>query len=121
MLPTQCLGASITVATNTSTPFSKRKQTPANCQISNPRISIAMAGHNRQTSFQYLTTGSSKDLSTGGWPCVNSGGGKHSHYLSRACNEQIKDNGDDGHITPTSDNANNLQKFGQEAINCEPH
>ena len=41
MLPTPHLGPGITVATNTSTPFSRRKQTPANCQISNSLVSTS--------------------------------------------------------------------------------
>ena len=47
-------------------------------------VSTLQASHNRQTSLEDLTTGSSKDLSTSGQLCLNSGGGKQSHYLPMA-------------------------------------
>ena len=116
MLPTLRLRPGITAATNTSANFSRIKQISANCQNSNISVSIAQAGFNRQTPLGDLTTASSKDLSTGGRPCVNSGGGKQSHYLPSPCDNQTKDNGDDCHIMPTSDNTNKLPKFGQVDI-----
>ena len=73
MLPTPHLGPGIKAEISTPAPFSSEKPTAANHPNFNSHVSTSQAGHNRQTSLDGLTTCISKDLSTGGRPCLNSG------------------------------------------------